>query len=474
MRKGTRAYIGFVELHPTNVDSKVDVILKHYQHTVKKELGGRAKAMVVTGSRASAVKYQRAFQKHIEREKLPLQTLVAFSGSLPDPDVAAIGHAPVPEVTEASMNPELRGRDLAGVFSQEDPHILIVANKYQTGFDQPLLTAMYVDKQLSGIAAVQTLSRLNRRADGKKNTYVLDFVNDPAQILAAFQDYYEDARIETDSDPDLVAKQMTKLDAANIYTPAEVDRVWAAWSGRNGKRGTLTSALAPAVERFTNRWSRAVYDDDAAARDELDEFRSLLDQYTKSYAFFSQILNFGDTYYLKLSVFADLLARLLREQLDGGERETVTADDVVLTHYRLEKQRDEDLQLEDGAARGLQGMTEAGMTRQQERERAAKAELVEKVNRFLGGLDASDEHKVSAVELLVREAAENKDLQQQARNNTRVDFSHSPQVRLVLEDSVWNQNRQSEAIAKRFQELPPTDLVELAMAFDLWERSRAG
>lgn len=168
------------------------------------------------------------------------------------------------------------------------------------------------------------------------------------------------------------------------------------------------------------------------------------------------------------------MARLLREQLDGGERETVTADDVVLTHYRLEKQRDEDLQLEDGEARGLQGMTEAGMARQQERERAAKAELVEKVNRFLGGLDASDEHKVSAVELLVREAAENKDLQQQARNNTRVDFSHSPQVRLVLEDSVWNQNRQSEAIAKRFQELPPTDLVELAMAFDLWERSRAG
>ncbi|MBX7558195.1 type I restriction endonuclease subunit R, partial [Streptomyces sp. tea 10] len=169
---------------------------------------------VVTGSRASAVKYQRAFQKHIEREKLPLQTLVAFSGSLPDPDVTAIGNAAVPEVTEASMNPELRGRDLAGVFGQEDQNILIVANKYQTGFDQPLLTAMYVDKQLSGIAAVQTLSRLNRRADGKKNTYVLDFVNDPAQILAAFQDYYEDARIETDSDPDLVAKQMTKLDAA--------------------------------------------------------------------------------------------------------------------------------------------------------------------------------------------------------------------------------------------------------------------
>ena len=99
---------------------------------------------------------------------------------------------------------------------------------------------------------------------------------------------------------------------------------------------------------------------------------------------------------------------------------------------------------------------------------------MEKVNRFLGGLDASDEHKVSTVELLVREAAENTDLQQQARNNTRADFSHSPQVRLVLEDSVWNQNRQSEAIAKRLQELPPTDLVELAMAFDLWERSRAG
>lgn len=472
VRKGTRAYIGFVELHPTNVDSKVDVILKHYQHTVKKELGGRAKAMVVTGSRASAVKYQRAFQKHIEREKLPLKTLVAFSGSLPDPDVAAIGHAPVPEVTEASMNPELRGRDLAGVFGQEDQNILIVANKYQTGFDQPLLTAMYVDKQLSGIAAVQTLSRLNRRADGKKNTYVLDFVNDPAQILAAFQDYYEDARIETDSDPDLVAKQMTKLDAANIYTPAEVDRVWAAWSTTRGKHGALSAALVPAVERFIRRWSLALEDDDAAARDELDEFRSLLAQYVTSYAFFSQILNFGDQYYLKLSVFADLLGRLLREQLDTGERETVTAEDVVLTHYRLEKQRGEDLELQDGEGRGLQGMTEAGMARQQERERAAKAELVEKVNKYLGDLDASDEHKLSAAELLVSEVAGNEELRQQARNNTKADFAFSPRLPVVLEDSVWSQNRQSEAIAKRFQELSSAQLVDLAMAFNLWERLR--
>ncbi|WP_431813441.1 type I restriction enzyme subunit R domain-containing protein [Kocuria sp. cx-455] len=472
VRRGTRAYIGFVELHPTNVASKVDVILEHYQHTVKQELGGRAKAMVVTGSRAAAVKYQRAFQKHIEREKLPLKTLVAFSGSLPDPDVTAIGHAPVPEVTETSMNPELRGRDLAGVFGQEDQNILIVANKYQTGFDQPLLTAMYVDKQLSGIAAVQTLSRLNRRGDGKKNTYVLDFVNDPAQILAAFQDYYEDARIETDSDPDLVAKQMTKLDAANIYTPAEVDRVWAAWSNRNGKRGALTSGLTPAVERFMRRWSLALEDNDAAARDELDEFRSLLAQYVTSYAFFSQILNFGDPYYLKLSVFADLLGRLLREQLDTGERETVTAEDVVLTHYRLEKQRGEDLDLRDGEGRGLQGMTEAGMARQQERERAAKAELVEKVNKYLGDLDASDEHKLSAAELLVSEVAGNEELRQQARNNTKADFAFSPRLPVVLEDSVWSQNRQSEAIAKRFQELSSAQLVDLAMAFNLWERLR--
>lgn len=470
VRRGTRAYIGFVELHPTNVSSKVDVIVKHYLTTVQPALNGRGKAMVVTGSRAAAVQYQRAFQRHIERENLPLKTLVAFSGTLPDPDVAVIGHGERPEVTEASMNPDVRGRDLAAVFNQDDQNILIVANKYQTGFDQPLLVGMYVDKQLSGIAAVQTLSRLNRRMDGKTDTYVLDFVNDPDQILAAFQEYYEDAEIKTPSDLDLVIKQLEKLKAAAIFTEAEVDQVWDAWNHVHGRHTALLPGLDPAVSRFMERWDRA--DDDAAERDTLEEFRSLLGQYVTSYAFFSQILNFGDPEFIKLSVFADLLGRQLNARLDTDIPETVTAEDVVLTHYHLEKQREEDLKLQKDQAEGLRGLTEVGMSKQAERERAAKAELVEKVNKYLGGLDASDEYKVTSVDLWLTPAQENENLRQQARNNTPDDFARSPELRVVLEDSVWRHNDLSEKFAKLLQDMPTDELVSLAMAAGFYERLR--
>src|SRR5690625_2364781 len=204
-RKGAKTLIDFVELHPTNIASKVKVIIDHYVTTVQPHLGGRAKAMVVTSSRAAALRYHRAFEKHIEEERLPLKTLVAFSGEVPDPDVKALPGVEAPKISEAQANPELKGQDLADVFNQQGQNILVVANKYQTGFDQPALVAMYVDKKLSGIAAVQTLSRLNRRAEGKTHTYVLDFVNDPEQILESFKVYYEDAHLETESDPDLVA-----------------------------------------------------------------------------------------------------------------------------------------------------------------------------------------------------------------------------------------------------------------------------
>src|SRR5690625_3493317 len=232
VRRGTRALLAKVELHPTNVSSKVAEIIEHYQRVVRPQLGGKAKAMVVTASRAAAVQYHRAFQREVQRRGLNLRSMVAFSGEVPDPDVNTIHGVDRPTVTEASENPRLHGRDLATVFDQPGEHVLIVANKYQTGFDQPLLVAMYVDKKLSGIAAVQTLSRLNRRADGKTHTYVLDFVNDPEQILAAFKDYYEDAHLETESDPDLVADLLAKLDAQSIYTAAEIDRVWDAWRDR--------------------------------------------------------------------------------------------------------------------------------------------------------------------------------------------------------------------------------------------------
>lgn len=477
--KGTKAYIEFVELHPTNVNQKASVILDHYMTAVQPEMGGRAKAMVVTSSRAAAVKYARAFEKAIAERELPLKTLVAFSGEVPDPDIATFPGKKRPTVTENSMNPDARGRDIAEVFRQPDQNILIVANKYQTGFDQPLLAAMYVDKKLSGVAAVQTLSRLNRRAPGKTATYVLDFVNDPETILAAFKTYYEDAYLETASDPDLVADLLMKLDAVQIYTQPEVERLWKAWNAANqGKalrgraHGAVNAALEPAVDRFTVRWANAHATGDTEEVDRLYDFRQTLAQYVKTYGFFAQLLNFGDPKYEKFSVYAEMLARKLAG-IDKDSRAVPAVDvsDVVLTHYNLEKVREEDLQLA-AAEEGLCGITEAGLAQIREREKAAKSDLIEKVNKYFGDLDVKDEYLVTTFETLNAELRTDPELVQQAKANTKQDFHNSPTLRRKVEDAVWTQNNTMGVVLKRLQELPWNSISELLQSSNLWEEAR--
>ena len=238
---------------------------------------------------------------------------------------------------------------------------------------------MYVDKQLSGIAAVQTLSRLNRTMAGKADTYVLDFVNDPSMIQAAFQEYYEDARVETSSDPDLVANQLNNLDAVGIFTWAEVDQVWADWTAVSRTPGAMHNALSahldPPIDRFKTRWLASADDEEECER--LVDFRGTLVQYFTSYAFFSQVLHFGDPRYEEFSVFADLLGRRIRA-LDAGGSEMVDVSDIVLTHYKLEKLK-EDIALAPGATEGLRGVTDAGIAKLREKERASTYELIEKV-----------------------------------------------------------------------------------------------
>lgn len=463
VQRGTRAILAKVELHPTNVGSKVHEIIEHYQHIVRPELGGKAKAMVVTASRAAAVQYHRAFQREVKRRGLDLQSLVAFSGEVPDPDVEVLHDAARPTVTESSENPSLHGRDLATVFDQAEQHVLIVANKYQTGFDQPLLVAMYVDKQLSGIAAVQTLSRLNRRAPGKDKTFVLDFVNDPEQIRDAFLQYYEDAHVQTESDPELIADLRTTLENQNIFTHSEVDRFWTEWRSSAQRHNAVYESLEPAKERFARRWQQAVYAQDTMQLDQLVAFRSALRQYPKAYSFFSQILDYGDPFYEKLSAYAGLLARLIKDfTTDEPDPGAVDISDVVLTHYKLEKVRDEaNLNLTSEDTPGLQGLTEAGMNRAAERERTAMAEVIEKVNKYLGDLEASDEYKVGSLKLLTDHIAADPTLQQQYRSNTAIDFLHSPALVEVSEDALWSHETQTDEIIKRVREMPNQERIQL-------------
>lgn len=246
-----------VRLHPYNISQKVAVVVEHFRENVQPLLDGHAKAMVVVGSRQEAVRWQLAIQTYIKEQGYKLGALVAFSGEVNDPE-----SLPEP-VTENStqLNPLLKGRDMREAFATDEYQILLVANKFQTGFDQPLLCGMYVDKRLGGIQAVQTLSRLNRAYSGpyglKDTTYILDFVNEPDDVLAAFKTYYETAELSGVTDPHLVYDLRAKLDAAGHYDDFEVERVVQAEMNPKATQAMLVAAIEPVADRLLKRYKSA-------------------------------------------------------------------------------------------------------------------------------------------------------------------------------------------------------------------------
>ena len=216
----------WVRLHDYNIAQKVKVIIEHYRTNIMGLLNNQAKAMVVTGSRKEAVRFKLEFDKYIAKNGYTqLAAMVAFSGEVEfhddDPNTEALRGE---KFTETSLNPGLKGRDMRDAFDTEEYQVMIVAQKFQTGFDQPKLCAMYVDKKLGGLECVQTLSRLNRTTPGKEDTYVLDFFNDPEDILAAFQEYYEVATLLDVSDPNHLWDLFEKLKSAGIFLSTEVEQ----------------------------------------------------------------------------------------------------------------------------------------------------------------------------------------------------------------------------------------------------------
>ena len=224
-----------------NIAQKVHIVVEHYRSTVANLLNGKAKAMVVVSSRKEAVRWQLAINKYIEEKGYPLRTLVAFSGEVNDKES---GPEPFKE-TSSDPNPGLKGRDIREAFKEGKFQILLVANKFQTGFDQPLLCGMYVDKRLARIQAVQTLSRLNRSYPGKEVTYVLDFVNEPDDVLAAFKTNYTNAELSYTTDPNIVLNLRAKLDATGYYDEPEIERGVAVILDPKAKQSQLESAITP-------------------------------------------------------------------------------------------------------------------------------------------------------------------------------------------------------------------------------------
>lgn len=464
--KANTELMRWVRLHPTNIAQKVAVIVEHFRANVRTELGGRAKAMVVTGSRKEAVRYKVAIDTYLKDNKLDTQlgALVAFSGSVVDPESGSDEH------TETTLNPGLKGRSLEAAFAGDEFQVMIVANKFQTGFDQPLLVGMYVDKKLSGITAVQTLSRLNRVIPGKENTYILDFVNDPDEILAAFQTYYEDAELTKPSDPNIIHTMLTKLRSMNIVDTHDVDGVVDAWLTKTS-HNTLYSHIKGSRDVFWTRWNDAVDASDDLEIGRLEEFRGTVNAFVRAYDFLSQILDYGDTDIEKWAIFLRVYRRVI-ERHDVDPR-VINTDEVVLTHYRLRKLDARNLGLAPGASGELAGVTEAGSGQPREVKYGLLQEVIDKINTLFSGTGVSETDGISVTETIMRHVVENEKIQAEAMANTPVDFGSSPTIESELEDVIYaSAVGHDDGIKALLQMESLRPLVDVLLAMGLYEKSR--
>ncbi len=346
-KQAAKTLTRFLELHPVNIEQVVSVIIEHFRLYVMHELGGRARAMVVTGSRLAAVRYKLAFDRYIKDQGYTgIRSLVAFSGSVEDPD------NPGSAYTEVAMNQGLPERELPEAFERDDYRVLLVAEKYQTGFDQPLLQTMYVVKRLAGVQAVQTLSRLNRTAPGKTRTFVLDFANEADDIYQAFKPYYESTPIGENADPHRLTELQYKLLEWAVFTSADVDAFATVWyRGKREHSGSehkqMNAILDAVVARFPDR-----------NEDEQDDIRGQLTAFRNLYAFLSQIIPYQDSELERLYTFVRNLLAKLPPPGDGQRFEL--DDEVALRYFRVQQVTEGSIDLGAGDAYPLKGPTDVG------------------------------------------------------------------------------------------------------------------
>ena len=371
-KKAASALARFVQLHPHNIAQKTEVMVEHFQAFTRHRIRGRAKAMVVTGSRLEAVRYKQSFDRYIREKGYAIKSLVAFSGTVADDKVPGVSY------TETEMNQGIRETELPEHFATGDYQVLLVAEKYQTGFDQPLLHTLYVDKRLAGIQAVQTLSRLNRTHPHKEDTFVLDFVNDRDEIREAFKTYYEGAEIGQEVEPARMYAIKEELDASGIYLEEERDRFCKVyfkpvrWQSQQDHQA-MNAALDPAVSRF------------AAFREESEEeaelWRGKVQAFRNLYSFLSQVIPYQDSDLERLYTYLRHLSVKLPRRRAGPAYHF--DDDVRLTYYRLQKISDGAIALADGDAPRLDGPAEVGSGLAREQE-APLSQLIDIINQRFG------------------------------------------------------------------------------------------
>ena len=458
-KKAALALARFMRLHPHNIAQKTEVIVEHFQAVTRHKIGGRAKAMVVTGSRLEAVRYKQSFDRYIQTKGYAIKSLVAFSGTVEDDKLAGRTY------TEPGMNAGISEKELPEKFGTQEYQVLLVAEKYQTGFDQPLLHTMFVDKRLGGIQAVQTLSRLNRIHPLKEDTFVLDFVNDREEIREAFKTYYEGAQMGEEVDPARMYAIKGELDASGIYLDEEVERFCTVYFKRKRRQTaldhqTMNAALDPAVSRFTVRQK----DDEAEA----ENWRGKVQAFLNLYGFLSQVIPYQDSDLERLYVFLRHLAAKLPRRKSGPAYRF--DDEVRLEFYRLQKMSEGSIPLQDGEGRRLDGPTEvgSGLVRSQP---VPLSQLIDIVNeRFGTDFNPADQ---LFFDQIVEAAMADDGVRQAAAVNPGDKFELV--FKNLLENLFVERMDQNEGIFVRFMnDVPFQKIVTTWMASEAYRRLRSG
>jgi type I restriction enzyme R subunit len=403
----------FVDLSSHAIAEKVRIMVEHFAAQVQGEIAGRAKAMIVTRSRLHAVRYKLAVDEYLNKRELPFKALVAFSGK-----VEAGGKS----YTEAGMN-GFSEAQTAKTFERQENRFLIVANKFQTGFDQPLLHTMYVDKKLGGVHAVQTLSRLNRTLPpDKKGTMVLDFANEAAEIQKAFEPYYETTLLAEATDPNLLYEIQDRLAAFPVYTQADVDRFAKVYFDPKATQDQVYAVLAPSKARA----------EEMSPQEQLD-FRGQLSDYVRLYAFLSQVLTFADADLEKLYAFARHLRRRLT--VKGPELPREVQQNIDMESYRIQQTSAGKIALErrPGVLDPVGTKSGHGVTAE---EMQALSRIIAELNERVG-LNLGPEHRVTLGQMMERLDADVA-LDASARVNTRenVRLTFDQKVEHVIQEIV--------------------------------------
>jgi type I restriction enzyme R subunit len=454
-KKAAKSLARFMRLHPHNIGQKTEVMVEHFYQFTRHKIGGHAKAMVITGSRLEAVRYKQEFDRYIQDKSYPIKSLVAFSGSVEDDKI------PDKAYTEVEMNGGIKEKDLPETFASPEYRVLLVAEKYQTGFDQPLLHSMYIDKRLSGIQAVQTLSRLNRTHPLKDDTFVLDFVNDVEEIQEAFRQYYEGAVMGEEVDPDRLYEIKAELDASGIYLQNEISefsRVFFAPKRRQSPSDhkAMNAILDQAVARF-GQFQNAEEDEAELWRGKLQAFRNL-------YSFLSQVIPYQDSDLEKLYTYLRHLALKLPKRKQGPGYQF--DEDVDLEYYRLQKISEGSISLNEGPAKALDGPSEVGSGKARE-EQVALSRLIDIINeRFGAELNDADQ---LFFDQIAEAAVQNEELQQAAKANSLDKFKlvfNQALDTLFIERMGLNEELFAEYMGK--PEL--RDLIAIALGKQVYKR----